>query len=137
MTKPIPFDHNGGPLWISIEMSGLYFVTYIYQLWSADPSTPPILTNPLKVGSNEIPHDDVHPVINDYNSTEQINRYVDRIIDVRFWVKKGDNDDGYTLKVFLLQGQTPGTATLLGSDEVSGMVGASSIKEEFITLQLK
>ena len=136
MIKPIAFNHDGPALWINIEMFGLYFITYTYQLWSANASEPPILTNPLKVGSNEIPHDDAHPVINDYNSTEAISKYVNRTIDVRFWVKKGVADDGYRLRVTVFQGPSIQTAQQLDFAEVMGSVGNSSIKEEFVTIKL-
>jgi hypothetical protein len=136
MITPIEFDHQGEMLWINIEMFGIYFITYTYQLWSSSTTTPPILTNPLKAGSNEIPHDDFHPVINDYNPTEDISNYVDRTIDVRFWIKKGDDDNGYSMKVTVYQGPTFQSAQELGSDKAEGIVGDLSIKEEFVTIKL-
>lgn len=138
MAKQVQFDHQGDMLWINVEMFGLYFITYTYQLWSASASTPPILTNPLKSGSNDIPHDDFHPVINDYNPTEPVSNYANRTIDVRFWIKYGDNDNdnGYRLRVTVLQGPTFQSAQELDNAEATGTVGSLSIKEEFITIKL-
>jgi len=135
--KEIAFDHNGQMLWINVEMKGLYFISYTYQLWSATSDTPPILTNPMKQGNNLIPHDDFHPVINDYNPTEIISRYVNRTIDVRFWIKKiNATDDGYNLIVSVHQGSSFGTSKELGSQKVSGKVKNLSVKEEFVIIKL-
>ncbi|MGZ5248094.1 MAG: hypothetical protein ACXWV5_13420 [Flavitalea sp.] len=135
--KEIPFDHNGQMLWIDVEMNGLYFISYTYQLWSSTSDTPPILTHPTKQGNNLIPHDDFHPVINDYNPTEIISRYVNRVIDVRFWIKKTEEtDDGYNLIVSVFQGSSFGSSTKIGSQKVSGKVKALSVKEEFVIIKL-
>jgi len=80
MLKPVKFDPQGEKLWINIEMYGIYFITYTYQLWSADAAAPPILTNLIKTGSNEIPHDDFFPVVNDYNVTEPLEKNADRTL---------------------------------------------------------
>lgn len=135
-TKKIEFDSNGGNLWINVEMFGIYYVTYVYQLWSAIATEPPILTNPLKHGSNNIPHDDYYQVINDFTPNQPLAYYDQRTIDVRFWIKKGSEDNGYNLKVTLFQGATFATAVAIDSDSVSGKLDTSSIKEEFITIQL-
>ncbi|WP_298739183.1 hypothetical protein [uncultured Chitinophaga sp.] len=136
MIKPVKFNPQGERLWINIEMMGIYFVTYTYQLWSADATVPPVLTNPLRSGSNEIPHDDFFPVVNDFNPTEPVERYVGRTIDVRFWVKKGEDDEGYTLTLTVLQGNAFSTAAVIGGDIVQGKTDGASIKEAFITLKL-
>ncbi len=136
MDKQIGFDPNGGPLWISIDMQGLYFITYTYQLWSADATSLPILTNPIRFGSNEIPHDDNFLVINDFGPTEPVANHRGRIIDVRFWVKKGDDDNGFNLTVTVLQGNSLGEAAVLDSVSIPGQVGELSIKEEIIVIGL-
>ncbi len=136
MVKQIRFDPQGERLWINVEMFGIYFITYTYQLWSADKSQPPILTNPIKSGSNANPHDDFYQVINDYNTNEPVDKYIDRTIDVRFWIKQGNDDNGYHLKVTVLQGNQFENAQELDFDEVSGTNGSSSIKQEFLTIQL-
>ena len=137
MIKPIVFNLAGSKLWINIEMRGIYFITYTYQLWSSDPIDNTILTSPLRHGSNQVPNDDHYAVINDFKPNEPIPNYVNRIIDVRFWVKKGPDDNGYNLRVAVLQGNSFQSASIIGHEEVSGNVGSSlSIKEEFITLRL-
>jgi hypothetical protein len=134
--KEIKFNKAGAKLWINIDMLGLYFTTYTYQLWASKASDPPILTNPLKSGTNESPHDDNYCVLNDFVPNEPIANHDQRVIDVRFWVKKVNADDGYTLKVTVLQGATYQTAQPLDHDEVSGKVGSLSVKQEFITIKL-
>ncbi|GAB4029728.1 hypothetical protein [Spirosoma jeollabukense] len=136
MDKEINFNPADGALWVTINMEGLYSVTYTYQLWSANPNEPPILTNPLRAGSNEIPHLDAFQVINDFNVDEPIASFNDRIIDVRFWVKKKVDDDGYNLIVTVLQGNTLNGATGLGDVVISGQVGSQSLKEEFVLIRL-
>lgn len=136
MVNPVSFDPQGQELWINIEMTGIYFITYTYQLWSAEANTPPVLTLPVKSGSNEIPHDDFYPVMNDYNPSEPVIKNTDRIVDVRFWVKKGDDDNGYNLRVTVYQGDSFPTANIIGFHEVGGNNGSASLKEEFITIKL-
>lgn len=134
--KEIEFKSAGEKLWINIEMKGLYFTTYTYQLWAATSAEPPILTNPIKAGTNESPHDDHYPVVNDFITNEAIAKHDKRVIDVRFWVKKGDDDHGYKLKVTVFQGPIFAGAQPLGEEEVTGKVTALSVKEEFITIRL-
>lgn len=136
MDKEIAFDHTGGPLWINIVMNGLYFISYTYQLWSADPHDFPILTKPLRVGNNEIPHDDFYQVLNDFRPNDPIARYAGRVIDVRFWVKKVADDEGYNLSVIVMQGNSAGGAVVLDDFKIQSNSGNFSIKEEFITLRL-
>ena len=136
MIREIKFDPDGGPLWIVIEMQGLYIITYTYQLWSATVAEPPILTVPIRVGSNQIPHPDRYPVVNDFNPTEPVSAHDGRIIDVRFWVKKADSDDGYNLIVTVKQGPVFESAVVLDDDSEKGNVGSLSVKEEFVTIKL-
>ncbi|MDP2388148.1 MAG: hypothetical protein Q8M29_17370 [Bacteroidota bacterium] len=136
--KEILFNPYGPPLWINIEMAGVYLITYSYQLWSAKNGEPAVLTNPLKQGNNIIPHDDHYPVLNDHNPTDILTNYPGRIIDVRFNVKKVEgNDNGYVLKVNILQGLAFETASLLDTDKVEGTVGEAGFKPESILIKLK
>jgi hypothetical protein len=138
--KIIPFNPNGERLWVSMETRGLYFISYIYQLWSANANEPPILTNPMKQGNNIIPHDDFYLIQNDFNPAEPLSKFRNRIIDVRYWVKKLQSDDGYGLRVSVWQGNDFNTANLLGSEEIptegSSTLGDLGLKEEFITIQI-
>ena len=136
-TKIIQYDANGAALWISIEMTGLYFVTYTCQLWSADETGEPILSKPIKSGTNKVAGDDFYQVLNDLNPADVLAAYDGRVLDIRFWVKKGTDDNGYRLKATLLQGAAFNTAQALGNVEVTGKNKTQSIKEEFITIQLK
>ena len=133
--KEIEFNPDGGKIVINIEMLGLYFITYTYQLWAATIAEPPIVTNPPRSGSNENPLDDNFDIRSDYVPNEPPARNHNRVIDVRFWIKKVSDDHGYNLKVIVYQGAiSPGNE--IGADEIPGTVGGS-IKEEFITIKLK
>lgn len=132
--KEVHFNPNGGKLYINVVMKGLYFITYTYQLWGATTNEPPIVTNPLRSGTNENPHDDSYEVCNDYTPVEPVSKNDKRVIDVRFWVKKVEADNGYNLSVEVFQGGI-NAADIIGSDSVSGTV-SGSIKEEFITIRL-
>jgi hypothetical protein len=136
--KTVTFIPANGKLWIAIEMTGVYFITYVYQMWAATANEPPILTNPLKQGNNLNPHDDHYPVINDYNQTEPLINFDKRILDIKFWIKVVDgNDNGYNLKVTVLQGNDFETATEIGNDAITnGTVGAIGLKQEAISFQL-
>lgn len=136
LIRPIVFDPQGEKLWINVDMFGIYFITYTYQLWSSDASTPPVLTNPVKSGSNEVPHDDFYPVVNDYHPSEHVSKNEGRVIDVGFWITKGDDDNGYTLRVTVLQGNNYETATPIGSHEVSGKNDGQTTKKEFVPVKL-
>ena len=133
--KEVHFNPDGGKIAINIEMLGLYFITYTYQLWAATIAEPPIVTNPPRAGSNENPHDDRFDIKSDYFPNEPVARNHDRVIDVRFWVKKVSDDHGYNLKVIVYQGVIS-PENEIGADEIPGTVGGS-IKEEFITIKLK
>lgn len=134
--KEVMFNPNGSKLNINIEMLGLYFVTYTYQLWASTTVEPPIVTNPIRSGSNESPHDDHYVVQSDYVANEPVERNHERVIDVRFWVKKVEDDNGYNLRVIIYQGDIK-PANEIGRDEISGTVGSNSIKQEFISVKLK
>lgn len=131
--KEITFNAHGQRLFLNIEMLGLYFITYTYQLWAATASEPAIVTNPIRQGSNESPHDDLYEVRSDYAPDEPVARNHERVIDVRFWVKAVGEDNGYRLRATIYQGDNGETE--LGSDEISGTVDGS-IKEEFIAIKL-
>jgi hypothetical protein len=135
--KIVKYNSNGGRLWIDIEMYGLYFISYTYQLWSASVTEPPVLTNPLKNGNNSSPHDDYFPVINDYNPTEPLSQYDNRGAEVRLWIKKVNDDNGYHLKAVIYQGNDYDTAIELGSDELNGTLNGLSVKMESLLLKLK
>ncbi|MDP3556263.1 MAG: hypothetical protein Q8T03_02750 [Bacteroidota bacterium] len=135
--KKITFDPAKGRLWINIEMLGIYFITYAYQMWSAIASEPPILSNPLRKGNNDSPHDDHFEVINDFNTTDPLANFDKRCLDVNFWVKKIEtNDNGYILKLNLLQGNDFESATLLDNIVVTGTLGTLNLKEEGAVIQL-
>lgn len=136
MLKQIKFDFSGEKLWLKVEMNGIYFITYTYQLWSAIASGPPILTNPIICGSNENPNDDQYAVLNDFNPADPVAAYENRVVDIRFWIKKGVDDGGYSVKGTLYQGADLVSAKELGSDSVTGTCGTLSIKQEFLTLKL-
>lgn len=136
MIHLVQFDPNGQRLWINIGMLGIHFIVYSYRLWSADAFTPPILTNPNKEGNNDIPHDDFYPVMNDYNPSEPVAKNERRGIDVRFWVKKGDDSTGYRLKVTVKQGDVFQSAVVIGEKEVGADDLTVSLKEEFIAIKL-
>lgn len=134
--KEVEFNPTGEKLWINIEMKGLYFQTYTYQLWSATVSEPPILTNPIRSGTNESPHDDFFEVKNDHLPQDPLINYNNRVIDVRFWIKKVNADNGYNVSVNVYQGASIDSGEKIGSETISGNSGGSSIKEEFITVKL-
>lgn len=134
--KKIMFDPNGSKLWLNIEMRGVYFITYAYQLWAANKSEPPILTSPLRQGNNVSPHDDHYEIINDYNRNEPIANYDQRCLDINVWLKKAAEDNGYTLKVTVFQGTDYQSAVAIGHDEITGTIGNSGIKEEGFVIQL-
>jgi hypothetical protein len=132
--KEVYFNPNGGKLYINVIMEGLYFITYTYQLWGATTNEPPIVTNPLRSGTNENPHDDSFEVRNDYAPVESISKNDRRVIDVRFWVKKVEADNAYNLSVVVYQGGM-NEENIIGVDAVSGNTNGS-IKEEFVTIRL-
>lgn len=142
INKEIAFDHEGGPLWINIVMEGLFFMTYTYRLWSAKTSELPILTTPTRAGNNERSDDDNYQVLNDFKPNEPVTDYTNRVIDVRFWVKKGEDAEEesevkYTLKVVVLQGSTFKKAVELRNHIIEKELKDVSLKQEFITIRLK
>ena len=79
--------------------------------------------------------------MNDFNPTQPISEYINRVIDVRFLIKKGDDDNGYTLNVVVLQGNTYETAVERGRDSIPSenppaKLEATSIKQEFSAIKL-
>jgi hypothetical protein len=134
--KTVNYNPEGERLWVNIEMKGLYFVSYTYQLWSSSITEPPILTSPLKNGNNESPHDDYYPIVNDYNPTEPLSQYHNRALEIRLLVKKVDGDNGYRLRAVVYQGNDYETATELGFDEVEGTLNGG-VKIESLLLKLK
>jgi hypothetical protein len=135
--KTIKYHPNGGRLWINIEMKGLYYVSYTFQMWSASTTEPPILTNPLKNGNNDSPHDDYYPIVNDYNTTEPLSQYHKRTLEIRLLIKKVKGDDGYHLRAVVYQGNDFESAEELGYDEVEDSLNGAGIKIESLVLKLK
>ncbi len=129
-------------------MQGLYFITYTYQLWSADASEPPILTNPLLSGNNQQPHDDHYPIQNSYTPDEPLQKFNDRLVDVQFEVRAMGNDDGYHLAVTIKQGDSYDKAVVCeapqaipvpqpGTAPAPAKVGSTyGSKSEYITISL-
>ena len=132
--KKITFNPRGEKIMIKIEMHGVYFITYTYQLWASTASEPAIVSNPLRQGSNETPHDDIYQVRSDFVPTEPVAMNHARIIDLRFCIIRLSNDPGYRIRATVYQGEVD-SGHVLGSAEVSGTV-SGSVKEEFITLRL-
>ncbi|HWV67685.1 hypothetical protein [Chitinophaga sp.] len=139
--KKVSYDPNGGKLWIRIEMTGIYFITYIYQMWAATADELPILTKPLRQNSNELPQPDHYLVQNDYKPGEPLISFNKRVLDISFRVRKYKDDNGYKLKVSVLQGDDFDTAKVIGSDQVGAGTTATlgtdvTGKTEDILLQL-
>lgn len=139
--KKVAYDPNGGKIWIRIEMTGIYFITYIYQMWAATADELPILTKPLRQNSNELPQPDYYLVQNDYKPGEPLINFDKRVLDISFRVRKYQDDNGYKLGVSVLQGDDFNTAKVIGSGQVG--YGATTTlgtdvtgKQEDVLLQL-
>lgn len=137
--KTVNFDAAGQPLWVAITMGGLYSTTFTYRLLESKGSPSPIkiLTEPVIAGnSNGKDVRLVFPVVNSFNPGEPLAAYDGRFVDATFLVKTLESDNGYNLTLEVLQGADAATAVSLGSDSVSGTVGAAGFKEAEIKIQL-
>ncbi len=139
--KKVAYDPNGGKLWIRIDMTGIYFITYIYQMWAATADEHPILTKPLRQNSNELPQPDYYLIQNDYKPGEPLINFDKRVLDISFRVRKYEDDNGYKLRVSVLQGDDFNTAKVIGSSQIGYGTTATlgtdvTGKQEDILLQL-
>jgi hypothetical protein len=133
--KEVNFNPAGMPLWVKMEMKGIYAISYVYQLLDSDGETP--LTSPLVLGDNINLDDDQHAIKNCLNPGEPLSNYHDRVVSTSFLVTKVDEDYGFKLKVAIYQGPTVDGCELIGALEETGKVGNEGIIRKTLKIKLK
>jgi len=121
--KTIKFDPDGGKLWVSISTLGLYHISFTFDLLEKDgipTSTPVILTAPIIAGDNlDGKGEHRFAVVNAFHPAEAIDIYDGRFVNTSFFVRKVQDDAGFTIAVNLLQGDDPASAVDLGGDAIA------------------
>jgi hypothetical protein len=146
------FNPHGDKLWITVKMLGVYFMPYTYQLWGTGASTQAILTNPIISNNNKILIDDYYRIINDYDTTELLSAFDQRVADVALDIVKLNDDVGYEATVAIWQasdGQIQEIIENLYEDDYAmpvdpigvqtkkGKVGTKTVKQEYFFIELK
>jgi len=118
--RTIPFDPDGGKLWISITTLGLYHISFTFDLLEKDgipTPSPAILTVPIVAGDNLDGKGKYQfGVVNSFQPAEAISVYDGRFINAFFFIGILQDDAGFTIAVNLLQGDDLSTAVDLGGD---------------------
>jgi DNA/RNA endonuclease YhcR with UshA esterase domain len=150
--KDAIFDPTGEKLWVVVKMTGLYYVTYTYQLWGSSQDDYPVLTKQPKANSNQVSVDDYYQLVNEYNSGEVLPKFHERVVKISLDVIKTKDDFGYIMSVFIFQAKevvilqimkdmyTPGyvfPVAPLSTDERNGKTGGKTLKEEKYYFMLK
>ena len=133
----VQFDLQGGKLWATIVMKGLYRIYYRYSLWSMQENKPVVLTDPPFINNNISPHDDFVQVRNDFSPNETLSKYDGREVFVEFNIINTGDDNGYNIDVVISQGNNYTTSVEIGKDHLEGDLGGSSSKDEFAIIKLK
>lgn len=92
----VPFNHDGGPIKISIEYQGLVAANYTYTLWEANSNN--IIEQ--RQGNNQNPQDD------SYKLPSPTSDNIDRLIDVHSTVwgmYENENEGNYKVKIAISQ----------------------------------
>ena len=97
------FDPAGDKLWVIVTMKGLYFMPYNYVLLGTGIDDPAVLTNPFRTNNNTVSIDDFYQIINDFNPTDALGRYHERVARVAMDIVKMDGDFGYEVSVGIWQ----------------------------------
>ena len=133
----VQFDPQGGKLWATIVMKGLYRIYYRYTLWSMQQNKPVILTDPPFLNNNISPHDDFVQVKNDLSPSEPLSKYDGREVFVEFNIVNTGDDNGYNIDVIVNQGNNYKTSVEIGRDHLEGDLAGSSSKDEYSIIKLK
>jgi hypothetical protein len=119
--KTLVFDANGGQLWVSITATGLYAISFTFDLLASSatpPTQPAILTEPIIAGDNLDGLGEHHfQVVNTFHPDEALALYDGRFINTSFFVKKLQDDPGFAISVALYQGSDFSSAVNLGGDQ--------------------
>lgn len=150
--KDASFNPAGSKLWITLKMTGLYYMPYSYLLWGTADDSPAVLTNPIRHNNNQMVIDDYYNISNDYKPGEALEKYHRRVVQVSLDVIKMDSDDGYELTVNIWQCAEGLISVImanlyqpdfdppippLAADHRAGKVGSKQLKEEKFYFMLK
>ncbi|RYY84158.1 MAG: hypothetical protein EOO15_19975 [Chitinophagaceae bacterium] len=97
------FNPAGSPLWVTVDMRGMYYMTYTYRLWGVQSDPHAVLTNPVKANNNKVAIDDYYKIENNYVQNEPLASHDGRVVNVDLDVIKVQDDPGYNVTVAIWQ----------------------------------
>ena len=101
--KEASFDPTGDKLWIIVTMKGLYFIPYAYVLLGTGTDDPAVLSNPMRTNNNTSSLDDFYEIINDFNHSEALSKFHERVARISMDIVKMDDDFGYEVSIGIWQ----------------------------------
>ncbi|RYY41673.1 MAG: hypothetical protein EOO08_00670 [Chitinophagaceae bacterium] len=97
------FNPAGSPLWVTVDMRGMYYMTYTYRLWGVQADPHAVLTNPVKANNNKVSIDDYYRIENNYVQNEPLSAHDGRVVNIDLDVIKVQDDPGYTVTAAIWQ----------------------------------